>query len=60
VLDRLAASWRAEVRRFQPLRATVTGTVTGGGLRVAESFAVVRRSLPDQPARPAQLTNSRE
>jgi urease accessory protein len=56
VLDRLAAIWRTEVRRFQPLRATVTA----GGLRVAETFTVVRRSRENQPGPPAQLTNSRE
>jgi len=56
VLDRLATTWRTEVRRFQPLRATVTA----GGLRVAETFMVVRRSPEENPARPAQLTKSRE
>jgi len=56
VLDRLATTWRTEVRRFQPLRATVTA----GGLRVAETFTVVRRCPENQPGPPAQLTNSRE
>ena len=56
VFDRLAAAWRAERRRFQPLRATVNTA----GLRMAESFAVVRRPAGPEPSRPAQLTNSRE
>jgi urease accessory protein len=55
-LDRLATTWRSEVRRFQPLRATVTGI----GIRAAETFTVVRRSPADQPTPPAQLTNNRE
>ena len=50
VLDRLASAWKAEVRRFQPLRATVAG----GDVQLASTFDVVR-SRP-----PAQLTNSRE
>jgi urease accessory protein len=56
VLDRLAATWRTEVRRFHPLRATVAA----GSLRVAETFKVVRRSPEENPAGPAQLTKSRE
>jgi urease accessory protein UreE len=56
VLDRLAATWRSEVRRFQPLRATVTAA----GLCVAETFTVVRRSPEENSSGPAQLTNSRE
>ena len=48
VFDRYAATWRPEVRRFTPLRATVTA----GAVRLAERFAVA-------PVRP-QLTNSRE
>jgi urease accessory protein len=56
VLDRLATAWRTEIRRFQPIRATVLA----GGLRVAESFVVVRRLSGDASTRPVQLTNSRE
>ena len=51
VLDRLASSWRSETRRFQPLRSTVTG----GEVRLSETFKVVR----GDPAGP-QLTKSRE
>jgi urease accessory protein UreE len=43
ILDKYAASWRAEVRRFQPLRATVSGAE-------AQLSATFRK---------IQLTNSR-
>jgi urease accessory protein UreE len=56
VLDRLAAAWRAETRRFQPLRATVSA----GGLRVAESFKVMRPGSGAAAAPPPQLMNNRE
>ena len=56
VLDRLASSWRAEVRRFQPLRATVSGE----SLQLSERFSVVRARPQSQDAADPQLTNSRE
>jgi urease accessory protein len=38
VLDRYATTWRPEVRRFQPLRATVGGAA----LRMADDFGTTR------------------
>jgi urease accessory protein UreE len=48
VLDKYALSWRPDVRRFHPLRATVNAAA----LRLDPSF----RLVPGPP----QLTNSRE
>jgi urease accessory protein len=58
VFDRLAAAWRVEHRRFQPLRSTVSA----GALGMAESFSVVRRSADAgaDAGHSPQLTNSRE
>ena len=63
VLDRYAERWRPEVRRFQPLRATVIGT--SGNLRLAESFQLKRAAATVTATTAAagaasQLTNSRE
>jgi urease accessory protein UreE len=55
VFDRLARSWRSEVRRFEPLKATVLPS----DVRLAAGFATVRRP-PAAVADAPQLTNSRE